>query len=185
MYSNSFKRMPRICINSGFTLIEVMTIVAITAILMGIAIPSFMALMTTNRLTTQSSDLMSDLALARSEAAKRGGRVTVCMSSDGATCDTTTGTNWVRGRIVFVDASPYGTVDSADTILKVSNAVAGNITVVSSFTGGFISYAGNGMTNLGGVNNIYKFCKSGYVGRDITISVTGRAHSDPTTSTCP
>lgn len=77
----------------GFTLIELMVTIAIAAILMGIAIPSFVATISSNRLTTSANELVSALNLARSEAVKRGQQVVVKK----------TGTNWEDGWHVFVD----------------------------------------------------------------------------------
>ncbi len=86
---------------NGFTIIELMVTVAITAILLTVAIPSFLDTMRINRLTTQSSNIITALNTARSEAIKRGASVEVCSSlfdSDPPTCDGTNdwgGTGWL------------------------------------------------------------------------------------------
>lgn len=56
----------------GFTLIELMVTVALLAILMSLAAPSFQALLETQRMRAAAFDLMADLTLARNEALKRG-----------------------------------------------------------------------------------------------------------------
>ncbi len=87
--------------NAGFTLIELLMVIAIAAILASIAVPSYQWIMSRTRLSTQANELTTALSLARSEAVKRGVRVTVCKSSSGTGC--TTSGNWQQGWIVFVD----------------------------------------------------------------------------------
>src|ERR1700760_1109011 len=77
---------------SGFTLLEVLMTIAVAAILMGIAIPSFRYITNANRIASELNGLLGDLQFARSEAIKEGRTVTVCQSGDGATC--TNSTSW-------------------------------------------------------------------------------------------
>lgn len=109
--------------HSGFTLLELLIVVTIVAILGMIAIPSFRTLLLNNRLATATNDLLTDLALARSESSRLGKRVTLCISADGAACET--GSAWQNGRMIFVDESTSGTVgevDSGETVLRVTPA---------------------------------------------------------------
>jgi type IV fimbrial biogenesis protein FimT len=61
----------------GFTLIELMTVVAITAILSVMAAPAFKSLVAGQRARATSTDLYAALVLARSEAIKRDTQVTL------------------------------------------------------------------------------------------------------------
>lgn len=63
-----------------------MVTLAVAAILMAIAIPSFIALINGNRLTSTANELVASLQLARSEALRRNTQVRVCRSEDGASC---------------------------------------------------------------------------------------------------
>lgn len=104
---------------AGFSLLELMTTVAVLAVLLGIAIPSFTMLINSNRLTSQANELVASLQYARSEAVRLNNRVTLCPSTDGSTCG---GDDWARtitlrasDDVVLRDTASAGkTVISAD-----------------------------------------------------------------------
>lgn len=61
----------------GFTLVEMMVVVALMAILLAIALPSFSNLIEKYRVEGMASALMASVSHARSEAARRGKTVTI------------------------------------------------------------------------------------------------------------
>lgn len=104
---------------AGFTLVELVVVVALIAILSAVAAPQMVALTNSNRLSAANSELTSALQLARSEAIRRGARVTVCPTSNGTACaSTTTWSRWIIvGRDnttgtndVIRDYTPAGTI---------------------------------------------------------------------------
>ena len=109
----------------GFTLIELLVAIAIAAILLTVAVPSFRTTIASNRLTSLTNDMVATLAQARSEAIKRGARVSLCPSTNGTTC-AAAGTNWDAGWISFVDntraVGGAAAVDPADTVLSFTQA---------------------------------------------------------------
>ena len=67
----------------GFSLLEVMVVVAILAVLAALAGPSFTPMIELWRVRSATEDLQSSLYFARSEAIKRGGGISVA-AKDGA-----------------------------------------------------------------------------------------------------
>jgi type IV fimbrial biogenesis protein FimT len=71
----------------GFTLPEVLTVVAILGLLAAVAAPNLGAMIRTQRVKTAAFDVMSSLLYARSEAVKRNASVTITPSAG----------NWANG----------------------------------------------------------------------------------------
>ena len=104
----------------GFTLIELLVTLAVAAIVVAMAVPSFQSVINGSRLTGAANEMIASLQMARMEAIRRNGRVGVCMSTatntgDDATCATAA----VDGWITFVDANDDGDFDKVgDTLLR-------------------------------------------------------------------
>ncbi|RQO72874.1 hypothetical protein DBR44_10525 [Aquitalea sp. FJL05] len=116
----------------GFTLVELMVVIAVVAISLAIAVPNFAQFVDTNRFQSLSSALIADMANARAEAIRRGSYMGICASTDGSSCSGS-GADWSRGWIVFVDINQDGT-PVASAILQVQNLGG---TAVASGTSGF------------------------------------------------
>ena len=101
----------------GFTLIEVLVTMVVVMVLLLVAVPEYRRLTEDNRQVTAINKIVGDLNLARSEAVKRGRAVTLCGSTNGATCDTF---NWESGWIVFIDVDRDRAVDNIDGDLLIS-----------------------------------------------------------------
>lgn len=131
---------------TGFTLIELMVVVALVAILVAIATPSFVSLIQSNRVSAEVNSFAGDLQFARSEAIKQGIPVSVCASSDGKNC---LGSNtWQSGWIVFSDLDGSGTVTAGDTVLRVRPAWSGGDTFVAAPSIVAVTYSRDGFANL-------------------------------------
>jgi type IV fimbrial biogenesis protein FimT len=175
--------------DTGFTLLELIVALAIGAILVTMAVPSFTTTIQNNRLTAQTNDFVSTLNLARSEAIKRGTRITVCKSADASSCDTGT-TGWEQGWIVFVDSDADQVRDAGETILQTYASLdSGNTLIGDSTTNvkNYVSYRASGKTtfptNGGEVELI--LCderNDTSVAKGISISPTGRVSTIPGSS---
>ncbi len=88
--------------SKGFSLIELIIVVAIIGIIAMIGVPSYGNMMERNRVVSASNNLLGAMQLARSEAATRHTEVRVCASSDQSTCS---GSDWSAGGLVMITAS--------------------------------------------------------------------------------
>ena len=115
----------------GFTLLEVMVVVAIVAILTTLAAPSFVALIQSNSVSSNVNAFIADVRYARSEAVRRGGAVIMCRSdapeAAAPVCNTTAGTNgWATGWIIFEDRDGslnYSAGTDASQLLRVQGPI--------------------------------------------------------------
>ena len=105
----------------GFTLIELMTVLAIAAVLLVLAAPSFSTLVKSQRLRTAASELFGDMTFARSEALNRRAEVSIVpldTSAEGSK-------DWAKGwNVVLGNAT--GT-----TVLKRQEPFQGQISAPS------------------------------------------------------
>ena len=82
-FASATRTIKRQVCGGGFTLVELLVTVAIAAVLMGAAIPSFGTFVAAQRIKTASFDLTSTLIYARSEALKRNANVTLSSATGG------------------------------------------------------------------------------------------------------
>jgi type IV fimbrial biogenesis protein FimT len=165
----------------GFTLVELLVVLAVGASLLAIAVPGYAFLVNASRLTTVTNDLVATLHLVRSEAIKRGRRVTVCKTSSPMAiqpaCDR--GADWHDGWLVFVDGGTRGVIDSGDTVLRVQDRAPSGTIITANNYRHFISYRPSGVSQSsnGLPNGTLHICVAGKL-RDIVINVTGRPRID-------
>jgi type IV fimbrial biogenesis protein FimT len=116
----------------GFTLLELMVVLAIAAILTAVALPSFSRLIQANTVSNNVSILLADLRYARSEAISRGGSVVMCRSDApeavnpacSAASSGADGHGWADGWILFQDWNGNGIQDDGEPLLRVQSAIA-------------------------------------------------------------
>jgi type IV fimbrial biogenesis protein FimT len=89
---------------SGFTLIELMVTVAMAAIVLAVGIPNFRNTIRENSYTSQANEFLGAINFARTEAVKRGTRVTMCKvkKADAKKCDASGA--WNEGWVIFEDS---------------------------------------------------------------------------------
>lgn len=138
---------PRPAKTKGVTLVELIIAIAVLAILMALAVPSFQFVRNVNRLSASANDLVAGLQLARMEAIRRNARVVFCRSDDGASCSGAAGA-WA-GWMVASDEDGNGTFGNTDTERLRTGTVAAGMDVRSSAA-------------LAGLNNRLTFRSDGF-----------------------
>jgi type IV fimbrial biogenesis protein FimT len=165
--------------SQGMTLIEALTSLALAAVLLGIAVPAFDALLSSSRLSSASNGFFTSLFLARSESIKRNARVVMCISADGETCSATG--YWDQGWVVFHDADNDAQVDAGEAIITHVNSLPNNISIRGNTpVSKYVSYSPQGNSKLigggfqAGTVTICQVSATTTESRNIVISATGR-----------
>lgn len=118
----------------GFTLIELIVVVAIVAIMARLAVPGLVAIVRSNSMTSTVNSYLADLRFARSEAIRRSSTVIMCRSDspEAATpaCGTGSSSGWETGWIVFEDRDGNQDYTAAEPLVRVQSP----ITVVGSIS---------------------------------------------------
>jgi type IV fimbrial biogenesis protein FimT len=177
---------------AGFTLMELLTALAVGSMLFAVGIPSYKYITNRNRVAAEINSLLGDLQFARAEAIKEGQDVTVCQSSDGTTC--TGSTSWDRGWVVFSDPNQNQLTDFGETRFRTQSAFTGSDTLVASLTTGgagptAVTFSREGFLTLGpGVASIFTLhttpANTAYA-RCLLVSVVGQLTVELTgTGTC-
>ena len=105
----------------GFTLAELMIVIAIAAVLAAIAAPNMSEFTKNNARATRVNTMVSALNYARGQAVTRNARVSLCKSSGPSfdACAAVGAGNFENGWIVFTDGGVRGIVDGADAVVRV------------------------------------------------------------------
>ena len=166
--------------NKGFTLIEMLVVLALIAIIVTLSTP-LSNIYKHNRVSTQVQEFVSALNVARNEAVSRGIPVSICIS-DGQTpadCADNAGAimDWAAGWLVFSDSNSNCAIDAGDNDTVINQR--------SSLTNGFslrvddhqcIQYTATGITpDTSGLWTLCDPSAAANLKRGINISVSGRA----------
>jgi type IV fimbrial biogenesis protein FimT len=159
--------------SGGFTLLELMTAVAVTAILLTIGVPSFTSIMRNNQIAAQSANLVQALNLARSEAIKRGIRVSVCPAAAGGNACVATPT-WSNGWVVFTDdfGAAGGTMEPGDIPIQNWPALTSGVQIAT--TAPSVTFTRMGRAEFSQTFAVSKSGCSGDQKRDIAVGISGR-----------
>lgn len=152
--------------------------IAVLAILLTLAAPSFQRLIATNRMASSANELLGSLQLGRNEALKRRLPVSLCPSSDGAAC----GGDWADGWLVTVDDSVVGTAAvSVNEVLRVWEGLRGDLEFDDPASlPDFVRFLPDGRVDAAGGAFPYEFqvrlpsCRFN-VGRQVEVVRTGRS----------
>ena len=170
----------------GITLIELIFTVAIASVLCAVSLPALGGLLSNAQSRSAHNTLIAALNLARGTAVSRQSDVSICPSSDGATCDNAIW--WQHGWIVFADTNHDGVRSGNEAVLHVGQKLDG-VAIASTAGRRHVTYRFDGTS--AGTNLTFAFCdRRGSASADtVVVSNTGRIRSgkataDQTASAC-
>ena len=167
---------------AGFTLLELVITVAVLAIVLAIAVPSFQGITNRNRLTAITNEVVAAMQLTRMEAIRRNERVVMCPTTDGSTCN---GANWTR--IVVREADAAGEVIREFQFRGQGLSVQGsaNVAVGNQISFGSTGFARAG-TNVANTAGALRVCTTvlgnNENARDVQVAVSRISVSTPANS---
>lgn len=136
-------------------MIELMTVIAIMAIMAGIAIPNYMEWSRAARLRGATNDLTSDLAMARLRAIKNSTSVKVILSTNGYQ--------------VFIDDNDNNVLDLGEELLRNKQYPAGVTMSSTTFSSSRALFHRTGAASAGTVT-----LSRGGQQSDIVVNIVGR-----------
>ena len=170
---------------TGYTLIELMAVLAIASTLLVVAVPMFRTQVQNSQMSAAATDLLSTFMAAKAQAIGRNFPVKVCVSNNAADSDdldcADTG-RWEDGWLTFVDENRNGDLDTGEEIIQVHPPLAEKITARSNRTGAgtlqhSVTYRGNGLTDLSATRELF-ICNNsnhGFSARVLIVSILGKA----------
>ena len=177
----------------GYTLIELMAILVVVSLVTAVGLPLMNVFFDSNRMVSNTNDLVAGLHIARSEAIKQQMRITMCQSDDMTSC--TGSGQWEDGWIVFQDPNGNVTVDGGETILRLSDEVDGaQVTIrsndVSNLIANSVTFTSRGLPkalNGGAQTGTFRICDDrgrkvnadgvSTVARGVNLSPSGKVRS--------
>ena len=170
----------------GFSIIELMVVIAIVGVVMAIAIPSFSIMLRKNRLSSAAAAMQVSLSLARSEAIKHGIDAYVTVAANG------TAGAWADGWTVFLDKtgtannsiSPATSTVCSATVttcpIEAVAALSGPVSFGQTATENYFMYNGQGRmvtTTNAAANRSFYFYDGSSDRYCLVVSVGGRVRT--------
>ena len=172
---------------SGFTLVELLVTMAVVAILVAFVMPNMRAMIQNSRIMTLTSDVLSDVHLARSEAIKRATNVRICTwnSTTTPTAPSCNGAgNWSVGRVIWADDNNNGALDPGELVRSRGGLTPMTLTPVAAIDPVVFNSRGSPTSAAE-----FRLCddRGPTFAKFIRISATGQAMVSATTpvTTCP
>ncbi len=157
--------------SSGFTLVELMVAVAISAVLLVVAVPNMTSLIQSSRLSSQTDALITSISQARSEAVKRRADVTICPAQSPSTATVcapavnvsdiaAAKTYWSKGWLILTGTTIIDRV-VASSNLSIDSTLAPTQLVFSGTLGSSSAAAS------------FKFCSPGQYQQQVDVNLSG------------
>ena len=162
----------------GFTLLELMLVVAIVGITLVFGAPSLDYTLDSGRLTANTNEFVGALNLARLEAVKQGRTVRISSISGGG--------DWGAGFRLWIDANANDLYNAGEEI-RIYPAIDNGLTLIGDGGASSISFLASGFTSQATGNNVtLKLCSdnSSLTDRQVVINTAGRITVGDTGADC-
>ena len=158
--------LPRAALRRGFTLIELMVTLAVLVVVTSVALPSMVDFLASNQVVASKTAFAGAVALARTEAAKRGKVVILQALGDGPA-----GNEFINGWEIVSDDDGNGVAGANETRLRRASGtqdkvrLSGNPSLAFRATGALVGTAAI----------VYTVCRAsgGTNGYSITVTPSG------------
>ena len=157
----------------GFSLLELMVVLAVASIILTVGVPSFRAAVLDARMVSETNEFVSSVNLARAAAVQYQRNAVICTTADfSAAVPTCSGaSDWTNGWIVWVDKDRDAAVDANEVL-----AVQEPLSDTTTFSGGNdrFTYDARGF-GLAGADTL-TVCdnRSNETGRRVRVNAAGR-----------
>ena len=152
----------------GFTLIELMVTLSVLVVVTSVALPSMADFLASNQVVASKTAFAGAVALARTEAAKRGRVVILQALGDGPI-----GNEFVNGWEIVADDDGNGLAGANETRLRRAASVLDKVKLSGARSLGFLASG----ALVGGAAAVYTVCRAsgGSNGYSITVTPSGAA----------
>ncbi|WP_194842587.1 GspH/FimT family pseudopilin [Endozoicomonas sp. OPT23] len=175
------KRTFRQSTGRGFSLIEVMIVLVLMSILASMS-TTLGSLLDRFKLDSGSQAAVGSINLTRSEAIKRGSLVSICRSSTGLDCDSTS-TDWSTGWTVFTNPNDNDSIDAGEEVIRYHNGISSTLRMTWT-SGNTLTFNPRGRPVSSGS---FVVCLNGRTGTDlrtVAVSGTGTVRKSSLTGNC-
>ena len=155
----------------GFSMVEAMAVLAISSILLALAVPGFQKQLERQRTIAAMHLLASELALARNTAVSRRTPVTVCPSQGGGLCRNDA--DWSAGWLMYRDPSRSAQPKAPGDILQEAREpVHPTIRIRTSAGRARVRYQPEGFSS--GTNLTLRICAGKQLRGEVVVNNAGR-----------
>lgn len=163
--------------NKGFSLLELIIIIAILGITMAIAAPGLGTMISNSRVSGSINEFVAALQFAKAESATRVNPVTICKKKKNKNDKCEDNDDWQLGWIVFSDLDGDAKIDNEDTVLLVHEPLDERITFGG--TAGVeetITYQPTGTTTITATEVLIMCDDRGFAesAKGVLVTITGR-----------
>jgi type IV fimbrial biogenesis protein FimT len=161
----------------GLTLVELLVALAVLAVLLGLAAPSFGRIAAGQRASAAVNTLVASFQQARMRALARAGHVGLCPSSDGLACSG--GLDWHRGWLGWDDLDGDRRLDPDEPVHARHEALPEGVAATSSVGRPRLHYGPDGSADGSNLTLTVCLAQAPGLGRVVVVNNAGRPRTGP------